>query len=119
MAEMIEQVPKQKIPERISRAISVLWYRLLVLLRLKPDWSNPEFAPPGLEGGIRPHTFKPSASLPCCVLCGGGRLHKIHRVLPAGPKPCLRCGEVHLYQTERCKDGVERVESQGIKRPCS
>jgi hypothetical protein len=77
MEETVEHPPKQTLTSRILGLGAFLWYRLMVLLRLKPDWRNPDYAPPAFEG-IAAHPYKPASLLPCCLVCGGGKKHKIH-----------------------------------------
>ena len=58
-----------------------LWYRLLVLLHLKPDFRNPDVCPPAFQTS-GPHPFKRFEGSLVCGECGGGRLHEIHQVKP-------------------------------------
>lgn len=54
-------------------------HRVLVLLRLRPDWTKPENAPPAFEG-ILPHAYNASiCNEKVCRECGGGSRHPIHR----------------------------------------
>lgn len=58
-----------------------MWNRLLVLLGLRIDYTDPENAPPAFEG-VRPHIYAGHKTLECCRLCGGGWKHPIHDVDP-------------------------------------
>ena len=55
------------------------WHRVLVFLRLRPDYRNPDVCPPAFETD-GPHRFKRFAGSLVCGECGGGRLHRIHQV---------------------------------------
>jgi hypothetical protein len=55
-----------------------MWNWLLVKLGLRTDWSNPDNAPPAFSDEEGPHDFSPWPGLPCCALCGGGKLHSVH-----------------------------------------
>jgi hypothetical protein len=51
-----------------------------VFPRPRPNWLNPDFAPPSLSPVDGPsHEYVPAPHTPTCQLCGGGRLHAIHR----------------------------------------
>ncbi len=41
------------------------------------DWKNPDFAPPAFPHAVY-HSYEGAETLPCCVHCGGGRLHSVH-----------------------------------------
>ena len=60
------------------RWISDRWHDFLVLLRLRPDFRNPDNAPPAFWDREPPHPFKRGEGLLVCMQCGGGRLHKVH-----------------------------------------
>ena len=64
-----------------------MWNWLLVKLGLRTDWTNPDLAPPAFEG-YTVHEFSPFEGISCCGKCGGGRLHKIHRVVSAESCDC-------------------------------
>jgi hypothetical protein len=58
--------------------ISDRWHDCLVLLHLRPDFRNPDNAPPAFHDNESPHLFKRGDGSLVCVLCGGGRLHSVH-----------------------------------------
>lgn len=51
-----------------------MWHRLLLFLKIRNEF---DWAPPGLGPEVN-HPYQPYDKLPCCVHCGGGRLHPIH-----------------------------------------
>jgi hypothetical protein len=52
-----------------------MWHRLLCFLRLRDEF---DYAPPALGPEVN-HQYEPHGVLRCCVHCGGGCLHAIHR----------------------------------------
>jgi hypothetical protein len=42
------------------------------------DWCNPDIAPPSLAPSVEAHEYRSATDTPCCVVCGGGRLHPVH-----------------------------------------
>jgi hypothetical protein len=52
-----------------------MWNRLLLLLRLRNEF---DYAPPGLGPEVN-HPYEQDARMRCCMHCGGGKKHKIHR----------------------------------------
>lgn len=80
MDETIEQLPKLSLTTKLWCILSLLRYKVLVFLRLKPDWRNLDYAPPAFMEGTLPHLYDAHSTLNCCRQCGGGRLHKIHHV---------------------------------------
>jgi len=54
------------------------WHDFLLFWGLRPDWTNPDNAPPAWEA--LPHKYLTMPDLKCCAKCGGGRNHQIHEV---------------------------------------
>jgi hypothetical protein len=52
-----------------------MWNRLLLLLRLRNEF---DYAPPGLGPEVN-HAYEQDSKMRCCMHCGGGKKHKIHR----------------------------------------
>ena len=71
-------VPGGRRASSLERWWDTKWNNLLVFLRLRTDWMNPDNAPPAFSA--TPHKYVDMPDLKCCPKCGGGRLHKIHEV---------------------------------------
>lgn len=65
----------------MKRWLGDRWHDFLVLLRLRPDYRNPDHCPPAWPEETRPHKFSRFEGSLVCGKCGGGRLHAIHKVL--------------------------------------
>lgn len=42
------------------------------------DWTDPRNAPPAFQD-VLPHAYETTDGLGCCLKCGGGSLHSVHR----------------------------------------
>jgi hypothetical protein len=56
-----------------------LYHNFLVLIHVRPDYRNPDNAPPAFWDREPPHPFKRGEGSLVCVQCGGGRLHAVHK----------------------------------------
>jgi hypothetical protein len=52
-----------------------MWHRLLCFLRIRNEF---DYAPPSLGPEVN-HPYVKYSAAECCVHCGGGRLHAIHK----------------------------------------
>ena len=73
-----------------------MWHRLLLFLHLRNEL---DWAPPGLGPEVN-HPYQEYERLPCCVHCGGGSKHAIHRE-PFDPR--------RMAEIEGLKHGIPRT----------
>lgn len=58
-----------------------MWHRFLCFLGIRNEF---DYAPPGLGPEVN-HPYEQHAAVRCCVHCGGGELHAIHKT-PYDPR---------------------------------
>lgn len=73
------QIPNIVAVSRWRQFWAKSWHDVLVFLGLRPDWLNPDNAPPAFPE-CKPHKFIWMPDLRCCPKCGGGKNHAIHQL---------------------------------------
>ena len=73
------QIPDIRPPNRFRAFLVLEWHKALVFLGLRPDWTDPDNAPPAFLP-VQPHKYLTMPDLLCCAKCGGGRKHAIHQI---------------------------------------
>lgn len=73
------QIPDIKPPNPLKQWWVREWHKALVFLGLRPDWQDPDNAPPAFAP-VAPHKYLFMPDLQCCAKCGGGRNHAIHQI---------------------------------------
>ena len=72
------QIPDIHLPHPVRQWWARAWHELMVFLGHRPDWRDPDNAPPAFLPAA-PHKYLWMPDLQCCVKCGGGRNHPIHQ----------------------------------------
>lgn len=75
-------------------------------------WADPDNAPPAFQD-VLPHEYQAHETLRCCVQCGGGKNHQIHRT---NPTQVLRNGIDGLVPDPRT---YKACFTCGANGPCS
>jgi len=78
-----------------------LFHRLLCFLGIRNKF---DYAPPGLGPEV-PHPYSQADALQCCLYCGGGRLHAIHKP----PFNERRAAEILAAEKERIKSRYDKA----------
>ncbi len=83
-----------------------MWHRLLLFFGIRNDF---DWAPPGLGPEVN-HPFIAHGFLRCCLYCGGGSMHAIHRE----PYDLRRSQEVIVSERARVAEVMRQAREAAL-----